>query len=174
MPNCFIKKVKMIIVNSIVTVCFCLSQTCLNAYNVGLFSIFCKRCYIHLCLFATMSVVFIILGLSCQCCRLWLIKRLNNQLDVWVIIPTFPYCCVCMLKLLNCWSMLLFICKWSYLMFAYSVHLRGATTCMNDFELRLLSEYYYSLYNAQSRDHCKYLYQPCKHGWLVYCTVLYD
>ena len=152
MPNCFTKKVKMIIVNSIVTVCFCLSQTCLNAYKVGLFSIFCKRCYIHLCLFAMTSVVFIILGLSRRCRQLQSIKRLDNQLDVWVIKPTFPYCCYCMLKLLICRSMLLFICKRSFLMFAYSVRLRGAATCLNDFELRLSSEYYYSSYNALSRE----------------------
>ena len=152
MPNCFTKKVKMIIVISIVTVCFCLSQTCLNAYDVGLFSIFCKRCYIHLCLFATLSIVFVLLGLSCQYRWLRLYKQLDNQLDVWVINPMFPYCCVCMLKLLNCRSMLLFICKRSYLMFAYSVRLRGAATCLNNLELRLSSEYYYSSYNALSRE----------------------
>ena len=129
----------MIIVNSIVTVCFCLSQTCLNAYDVGLFSIFCKRCYIHLCLFATTSVVFIILGLSCRCCWLKLYKQLDNQLDVWVINPMFSHCCCCMLKLLNCQSMCLFIYKHTYLMFAYSVCLRDTVTSLNNFELRLLS-----------------------------------
>ena len=142
----------MIIVNSIVTFAFCYRKLSLNAQGVDLFSIFCMRCYIHLCLFATSSIVFVLLKLSHQYCWLRLYKQLDNQLGICVINPTFSHCCCCMLKLLICQSMLLFISKRSFLMFAYSVRLRGAATCLNNFELCLLPEYYYSSYNALSRE----------------------